>query len=94
MEEIINDKKSDKDLISSAKEKLISISDQIKIETDIENLIKAQLKTDCIVTYNIDSVEVVLPQELINDKSVIKIQDIVIAKTSLDSDKILIIELK
>ena len=94
LEEIINDKKSDKDLISSAKEKLISISDQIKIETDIENLIKAQLKTDCIVTYNIDSVEVVLPQKLINDKSVIKIQDIVIAKTSLDSDKILIIELK
>ena len=94
LEEIINEKKTDKDLVASAKDKLIGISDQIKIETDIENLVKAQLKTECIVTYNIDSVEVVVPQKSINDKSVIKIKDIVIAKTSLESDKILIIELK
>ncbi len=94
LEEIIADKNSDKDMVASAKEKLLNISDQIKTETDIENLIKAQLKEECIVTYSLDSIEVVMPEKSVNDKTVTKIQDIILAKTSLTSDKILIIELK
>ena len=94
LEEIIADKNSDKDMVASAKEKLLNISDQIKTETDIENLIKAQLKEDCVVTYNLDSIEVVMPEKSVNDKTVTKIQDIILAKTSLTSDKILIIEFK
>lgn len=94
LEDIIADKNNDKDTVALAKDKLINISEQIKIETDIENLIKAQLKNDCVVTYNVDSIEVVLPHKTVNEKSIIKIKDIILAKTSLESDKILIIELK
>lgn len=94
LEDIIADKNSDKDMVASAKKKLLNISEQIKTETDIENLIKAQLKEDCVVTYNLDSIEVVMPEKSVNDKSVTKIKNIILAKTSLSSDKILIIELK
>ena len=94
LEDIISDKNSDKETVALAKNKLVNISEQIKIETDIENLIKAQLKNDCVVTYNIDSIEVVMPEKTVNENSVIKIKDIILAKTSLQSDKILIIELK
>jgi hypothetical protein len=94
LEEIISDKNSDKDMVASAKEKLLNISDQIKAETDIENLIKAQLKCDCLVTYNVDSIEVVMPEKSVNDKTVTQIKDIILVKTSLSSDKILIIEFK
>ena len=94
LEDIISDKNNDKDTVVLAKEKLINISEQIKIETDIENLIKAQLKNECVVTYNVDSIEVVMPQKTVNENSIIKIKDIILAKTSLKSDKILIIELK
>lgn len=94
LEEIIADKNSDKDIVVSAKEKLINISDQIKMETDIENLIKAQLKNECLVTYNVDSIEVIMPEKSVTENSIVKIKDIILAKTSLSSDKILIIELK
>ena len=94
LEEIISDKNSDRETVELAKNKLVNISEQIKIETDIENLIKAQLKNECIVTYDNDSIEVVMPEKSVNENSVIKIKDIILAKTSLSSDKILIIELK
>ncbi len=94
LEAIIKNDSLDKDTIELAQKQLVSISDQIKLETDIENLIKAQLKAECVVTYDIDSIEVIMPKESIDEKSVIKIKDIILSKTSLSSEKIVIIELK
>ena len=94
LENIIADKNNDNETVTMAKNKLVNISEQIKLETDIENLIKAQLKNECVVTYDDDSIEVVMPEKTVNESSVIKIKDIILAKTSLESDKILIIELK
>ncbi len=94
LKNIISDKESDNETVLLAKERLINISEQIKLETDIENLIKAQLKNDCIVTYNIDGIEVVIPKNSLDENSVVKIKDIILAKTKLTSDKIIIIELK
>lgn len=94
LEEIISNKNYDDDTISLARNKLVNISNDIKLETDIENIIKAQLSEDCLVTYNEDSIEVIMPQKTINDESVVKIKDIILSKTDLTSDKIIIIELK
>ncbi len=91
---IINNKDGDKDTIDLAKKQLIKISEQIKLETDIENLINAQLKTKSIVTYDVDNIEVIMPQKNIDNKTVTKVKDIILSKTSLSSDKILIVELK
>lgn len=91
---IIADTNVDEDTKASAREKLTKISEQIKIENDIENLITAQTNSKCLVTYNDDSIEVVLQKDTLDDKSVIKIKDIIISKTKLTADKITIIETK
>ena len=70
------------------------ISEQIKVESDIENLIAAQIKGDCIVTYDLDSIEVIIPKNAINDEVALKIKSIILSKTKLTSDKITIIESK
>ncbi len=94
LEEIINDKSADQVTKDSAREKLMNITEQIKLEADIENLITAQTKAKCIVTYNGESIEVILPKGTIKSENLIKIKDIVVSKTKLGSENITIIELK
>ena len=91
---IIADESVDEDTKASAREKLTKISEQIKTENDIENLVMAQTNSKCIVTYNDDSIEVILSKDTLDDNSVIKIKDIIISKTKLTTDKITIIETK
>ncbi len=91
---IIADTNTDEDTKVSAREKLTRISEQIKTENDIENLISAQINSKCLVTYNEDTVEVILPKGILEDSSVVKIKDIIISKTKLTTDKITIIEVK
>ncbi len=94
LEDIITNKNFDEETINLAKNKLVNISNDIKLETDIENIIKAQLSEDCLVTYNEDSIEVIMPKKTVNDESVVKVKDIILSKTDLTSEKIVIIELK
>ncbi len=91
---IISDTSVDEDTKASAREKLTKISEQIKLENDIENLVSAQTNSKCIVTYGDDSIEVILPKNVLDDNSVIKIKDIIVSKTKLTTDKITIIETK
>lgn len=94
LEEIINDASADADTKALAREKLVKISEQIKAETDMENLISAQTDSKCLVTFDGDAVEVILPKGKVNEENLIKIKDIVISKTSLGSENITVIELK
>lgn len=94
LEEIINDQSSDNDTKSLARERLVKISEQIKLESDMATLISAQINTSCVVTYDGETVEVILPKGTINNDVLIKIKDIVISKTSLTAECITIIELK
>ncbi len=94
LEEIISDKESDKETVELARKELVEISQQIKTETDIENLIKAQLDVDCLVTYNNDKIDIIMPPKTLDADSVIKIKDIVLSKSDLTSDDIVIIESK
>ncbi len=91
---IITDTSVDEDTKASAREKLTKISEQIKAENDIENLISAQTDSKCLVTYSDDSIEVILPKDILDDTSIIKIKDIIVSKTKLPTDKITIIETK
>lgn len=91
---IVSDTTVDEDTKASAREKLTKISNQIKIENDIENLISAQTGSKCLVTYDDNSIEVILPKGIVSDAIAIKIKDIIISKTKLTTDKITIIELK
>lgn len=94
LEEIINDTSTDEDTKALAREKLVKISEQIKLEADMQTLISAQTDTSCVVTYDGETVEIILPKGTVNDEILIKIKDIVISKTSLGAENITIIELK
>lgn len=94
LEEIINDSSTDEDTKAIAREKLTNIAEQIKLEADMETLISAQTDTTCVVTYDGETVEVILPKGTVNNEILIKIKDIVISKTSLGAENITIIELK
>lgn len=91
---IINDSKTDNDTKELARTKLTNISEQIKLENDIQSLITAQIGNNCLVTYDDDSIEVILPKGVVDENVVLKIKDIIISKTSLSGDKITIIEAK
>ena len=93
LEDIINNS-SDEETVSLARNKLINISEQIKIESDIENIIKAQVGYDNLVTYNDESIDVIMPKGSLNNESVLKIKDIVLSKTDVSAENIIIIELK
>ena len=94
LEDIISNNENDSETVSLAKNEIIKLSKMIKLEADIENIIKAQLCEDCLVTYNDNSIEVIMPKGTVKDDNVVKIKDIVISKTELPSEKIIVIELK
>ncbi len=93
LEKIISDSDMDKETVELARSQLVKISQHIKLENDMENLIKAQTKNECLVTYSDEGVEIVLPKEIVNDKNVILVKNIVVSKTNLSSENIVIIEL-
>ena len=92
LNEIINNSNSTDETVALAREKLLKLSDQLKLEVDIENIIKSQLKTECIVTLSDDSIEIILPKDSITNDAVIKVKNIVLSKTKLSPEQILIIE--
>lgn len=91
---IIADTNTDEETKASAREKLTKISEQIKTESDIENLIMAQTNNKCLVTYDTESIEVILPNGTVDENVVVKIKDVILSKTKLSADKITIIETK
>lgn len=76
-------------------EKLLSdYTDRIKLETDIENLIKAKIDTECLVIINGDNAEVVVESEAIDELYLLQISEIVSLQTDIPAEKIIIIQAK
>lgn len=94
LEKIITDINADDETKASARKKLIDISEQIKLENDIENLITAQINSQCLVTIGDDTIEILLPKGVLNNNGIVVIKDIAVKKTKLSTDKITIIEIK
>ena len=93
LNEIINNPDSTKETVSLARERLFKLSEQIKLETDIENIIKSQTSSQCLVTLNDKNIEVIVPKDSINETSIVKIKSIILSKTELSSEQISIIEI-
>lgn len=94
LESIVNDENVDAEEKEAAKKKLLDISDEIKTETDIQNLITAKLNCKCLVTLNDSKLEVILPKGTLSDDKLITIKDIVTGNSNVSSDNITVIELK
>lgn len=94
LENIINNKNYDNDTITLAKHELVNMSKIIKNETDIENIIQSQIGIECIAILSNDNIEILVPENILNDDIIKKIKNIVLSKTTLSSESIVIMEVK
>lgn len=94
LNKIISNKDSSKTAISKASDDLTMLTNTIKQEADVENLIKAKIKSKCIVAINGEKVEVVVEKNKLESNSIMQIKDIIIKQVSVISDNITIIEVK
>lgn len=69
-----------------------SLSKTIKLEADIEALISAKLKCQCVVMINNDNAEVVVTKGNLNDASILQIMDAVLNNTDVKAENVKISE--
>lgn len=94
IEDIIeNDELSseDKSKISSM---LSDYQNDIKCETDTENLIKAKTGSECLVTINNGNCQVILQKNTLDDRLILQITEIIEKNTNISAENLTIIELK
>ncbi len=73
-------------------ESIDSLSKTIKLEADIEALISAKLKCECVVMINNDNAEVVVTKGNLNDASILQIMDAVLNNTDVKAENVKISE--
>ena len=73
-------------------ESIDSLSKTIKLEADIEALISAKLKCQCVVMINNDNAEVVITKGNLNDASILQIMDAVLNNTDVKAENVKISE--
>ena len=73
-------------------ESIDSLSKTIKLEADIEALISAKLKCQCVVMINNDNAEVVVTKGNLNDASILQIMDAILNNTDIKAENIKISE--
>ena len=93
LNDIIKDKESDEEAVKSASEKLNSIIDNLKLETDLENLIKSKTSVESVVIINQDKAEIIVSGEQ-NDASTLIIKELIMKQTPIPAKNITIIEAK
>ena len=68
--------------------------DQLKSETDCENLISAKTSKECLVVINDGACQVILEKNTLNDLLILQITEIIEKNTEISSENLTIIELK
>lgn len=91
---VIKDQKSSDKAVTEATDSLRQLSDTIKDEADLENLIKAKTSAESVVIIDGDICQVIVPKGLLNDNLSLQIKELVINQTKISSKNITIIELK
>lgn len=88
LEEIIKGEGFSQEVKAEAEKKLISMADYIRIEGDIEVMLKDKGFDEVVVTYNENGVVAdIFKDELLNTE-IAKITEIIVSQTSLSADKI------
>jgi stage III sporulation protein AH len=87
LEDVIKGEGFSEEAKKEAEQKLIAISDYIRIENDVETLVKNK-GFENVTTYNENGIIVaVMKDELLNTE-IAKITEIIISQTNLPADKI------
>ena len=73
---------------------LSDFKDDIKTETDTENLISAKTGSQCLVVINDGTCQVILEKNTLNDLLILQITEIIEKNTEISSENLTIIEAK
>ncbi|MFR9176889.1 MAG: SpoIIIAH-like family protein [Acutalibacteraceae bacterium] len=93
LNKVIKDSSSDASAVKEATAALKALSNAIKLEGDIEALIKAKTGGDCVVIINNNSAEVIVAKGALNDTVILQIKEIVLKQTGFSAENITIVEL-
>ena len=93
LQKIIDNTESKPEEKQKAMEKLTEMADNIKLESDIENLITAKTGGKCIAIID-DSVEIIIEKNILNPETTLKIKEIIVSKTKISNEKITLVEVK
>ncbi len=93
------EKMLDKDSLGASEKNRITsmLSDyqqDMKVQTDAENLISAKTGKECLVIINEDTCQVILEKNTLNDTLILQISEIIEKNTDIFSENLTIIELK
>lgn len=89
----------EKDNLDSAEKNKITVmlsdyKNDMKVQTDAENLITAKTGNQCLVIINEDNCQVILEKNTLNDTLILQINEIIEKNTDIFSENLTIIELK
>lgn len=88
--EIINNENISDDLKSEAVATMVTLTERSEMENTIETLLEAKGFTDVVVTLSDESVDVILDMTDVSDDQRAQIEDVVIRKTGMTADSIVI----
>ncbi len=94
LNKIINSSTAAKTAIDSAAQQLAELTDTIKLEADIDALIKAKCGFDCITAINDGSAEVICESGKLNSTAILQIKEIITKHADINTENIIIFEQK
>ena len=93
LNDVIKDTSSDATAVKEATVALTALSNAIKLEGDMESLIKAKIGSECVVLINNEKVEVVVGKGALDDNKILQIKEIALNQTEFPVENITIVEL-
>ncbi len=94
LNKVINDPSASKSAVDAAAEQLAKLTDMIKLEADIEALVKSKCGFGCRVMINSDKADVVCEKGKLDSTSILQIKEIILKHTNIKSENITIFDVK
>ncbi|MBQ7046833.1 MAG: SpoIIIAH-like family protein [Oscillospiraceae bacterium] len=93
LNDIIKDESADASAVKEATAALTALSKAIKLEGDMEALIKAKIGSECVVLINNEKVEIIVGKDVLDDGKILQIKEIALNQTEIPVENITIVEL-
>ena len=91
---VVSNKDSSKEAVENATKELESLSETIKKEADLENILKAKIDSQCIVILNDGKAEIIVENSKLNDNNLPVIKSTILEQTDIGVENISIIGAK
>lgn len=93
LSDIIEDSSSDATAVKDATAALTALSKYIKLEGDMEALIKAKIGSESVVIINNEKAEIVVANGMLDEGKILQIKEIALKQTGFSVENITIVEL-